>query len=87
MTISEIIDCPRCAARLAHIEDFAVGNNARESMGHAMYFTASGRTALCAAETECTCDSHESKIACEHGGWACLCCGNHIAKPANHEHA
>ena len=32
------------------VELIAIGNNAGESMGHAMYHTKDGRTALCIAD-------------------------------------
>ena len=48
--MAQTIDCPRCIDRLADLEDFAIGNNARESMGHAMYHTKDGATALCIAD-------------------------------------
>jgi hypothetical protein len=55
------IACPECNARLSECgsnehgyrlpsEMFAVGLPARGSMGHAMFFTNDGRTALCSAK-------------------------------------
>lgn len=55
------VTCPRCLQRLgecpANEHDFplahrafAVGNIARPDMGHQMYHTEDGRTALCAAD-------------------------------------
>lgn len=47
------VTCPRCLARLAELGAdrgaYAVGNPARGEMGHSMWFTPAGRTALCAA--------------------------------------
>ena len=54
------ITCPACRRRLEALavdQDgwpivspvYAVGNAARDELGHAMYHTAEGRTALCAA--------------------------------------
>jgi hypothetical protein len=54
------ITCPHCRANLIQCPTnengwrdaravFEVGNMARGDMGHAMYFTTSGRTALCVA--------------------------------------
>lgn len=55
------ITCPTCLTRLAacptnergfRLADrvYAVGNSAHDAMGHAMYFSATGRVALCIAE-------------------------------------
>ena len=38
-------------------------------------------------ELKCTCTENGSKIPCMHGVWECLCCGKHLAKPTNHDHA
>lgn len=56
------VTCPTCRAKLIQCpanetgwrdarEVFEVGNMARGDMGHAMYFTRTGRTALCIAPT------------------------------------
>lgn len=51
--IDERVTCPRCRERLAAEPNaaarFAVGNPARPDMGHALFFSATGRVALCAA--------------------------------------
>lgn len=50
------ITCPRCLARLEELDGrradalYAVGNPARPEMGEALYFTPTGRIALCIAD-------------------------------------
>lgn len=56
------VTCPRCLSRIAEIEKsgwslmtggqelFRVGNVARPAMGHQLYFTRTGRIALCIAQ-------------------------------------
>jgi len=44
------VSCPRCRERYPHASDYEVGNVARPSMGHQMYFTNEGRIALCIAK-------------------------------------
>lgn len=59
--VDERVTCNRCRERLAGCpvnehgfplaaEVFEVGNPARPDMGHALYFTDEGRSALCAAD-------------------------------------
>lgn len=52
-----MVTCDRCNELEKRLRDtstrasevYTVGNPARAQMGHAMYFTTDGRTALCAA--------------------------------------
>ncbi len=44
------VDCPRCLTRLSNSDGYEHGNQAKPSMGHAMYFTHMGRVALCIAK-------------------------------------
>lgn len=50
-----MVTCQQCIERQQSVdgrtfrERYEVGNPAKPQMGHAMYFTGDGRTALCAA--------------------------------------
>lgn len=54
-----MVTCQQCLSRLSTYqskedprtvrERYEIGNTAKSQMGHAMYFTKSGRTALCVA--------------------------------------
>lgn len=50
-----MVTCQQCIERQRSVdgktfrERYEVGNPAKPQMGHAMYFTKDGRTALCAA--------------------------------------
>jgi len=51
-----MVDCKQCQQRIENLNGrkvqdvYAVGNPAKDQMGHEMFFSSEGRTSLCSAK-------------------------------------